>query len=257
MGELPASRADVLAWVRERAPWAQGDASPIRGGRGAAEDALEALDVVAYGRTRNALDGAVLRIGPYIRHGVLGLARVRDRGLEAGRDADAFVQQLAWRDYFQRVYRQHPDWIWEDVEPYKTGWKASDYHDSLPDDLREGRTGVAAIDAFVAELSGTGYLHNHARLYLASYTVHWRRVRWQVGARWFLEHLLDGDPASNNLSWQWVASTFANKPYFFNLDNLERFAGREVNTRYRDNKPLAGSYEDVRARLFPHAKGDW
>lgn len=54
----------------------------------------------------------------------------------------------------------------------------------------------------------------------AAEIVHWRRIHWQGGAKWFLQHLIDGDPASNNMSWQWVASTFSHKPYFFNRENL-------------------------------------
>jgi deoxyribodipyrimidine photo-lyase len=90
-------------------------------------------------------------------------------------------------------------------------------------------------------------------MWLAAYVVHWRRVRWQAGARWFLQHLLDGDPASNNLSWQWVASSFSSKPYLFNRANLERFS----SGRYCGGCPLASggcpfeaSYEALQAKLF-------
>ena len=239
------------------APWAQGEASPIVGGRAAADAALSAHDNHSYAKTRNALDGSVLRISPYVRHGVITLGELRDHALDAPGNPEKFVQQLAWRDYFQRLYRQDPNAVWENREPYKTGFSHNDYADDLPDDIARGETGVAAMDGFIRELVETGYLHNHARLYLASYVVHWRRVKWQAGARWFLQHLLDGDPASNNFSWQWVASTHSNKPYYVNLDNLQRFGGAEVDTSYHRNKPLAGSYEDLRQRLFPHAEGSW
>ena len=102
-------------------------------------------------------------------------------------------------------------------------------------------------------LLGTGWLHNHARMWMAAYIIHWRRIRWQAGAKWFLEHLLDGDPASNNMSWQWVASTFSHKPYFFNRENLERY----TNGVYCRECPLyghcdfEGSYEQIEQRLFP------
>ena len=135
-----------------------------------------------------------------------------DNGIKA---AEKFIQELAWRDYWQRIYASYPDRIWQDVEPYKTGFDAAEYEDDLPEDIVKGETGVACIDQFIGMLVETGYLHNHARMYLAAYIVHWRRIRWQAGARWFLRHLLDGDPASNNLSWQWIASTFSNKPYIF------------------------------------------
>jgi deoxyribodipyrimidine photo-lyase len=120
-----------------------------------------------------------------------------------------------------------------------------------------GQTGLACMDAFTNDLAANGYLHNHARMWLAAYVVHWRRVRWQVGARWFLQHLLDGDPASNNLSWQWVASTFSSKPYFFNRENLERY----TNGKYcrecpsRNSCPFNASYETLEAELFHRTDG--
>jgi deoxyribodipyrimidine photo-lyase len=90
-------------------------------------------------------------------------------------------------------------------------------------------------------------------MWMASYLVHWRRVAWQVGARWFLRHLLDGDPASNNLSWQWVASTFSAKPYTFNRENLERYTeGRYCGACPRRNDcPFDKDYATLSEELFP------
>jgi len=79
------------------------------------------------------------------------------------------------------------------------------------------------IDRAVHQLYTTGYLHNHARMWLASYIVHLRKVHWRVGADWMVGYLLDGDLASNHLSWQWVAATFSNKPYLFNAENVARY----------------------------------
>ena len=98
-------------------------------------------------------------------------------------------------------------------------------------------------------------MHNHARMYVASYTVHARRVKWQAGAGWFLHHLLDGDPASNNLSWQWVASTFSHKPYIFNLENVAKYFGGQVDISPAANTPLDASYETLAGRWFPHLGG--
>jgi deoxyribodipyrimidine photo-lyase len=94
----------------------------------------------------------------------------------------------------------------------------------MPADIRQARTGVAAIDQAVRSLYATGYLHNHARLWLASYVVHLRKVHWRAGADWMVAHLLDGDLASNHLSWQWVAGTGSRKPYLFNANNVARYA---------------------------------
>ena len=160
-------------------------------------------------------------------------------------------------DLQERLWRQLGDGIWDDREPLKTGHRPDTYAPELPSDIAAATTGLPCIDAFAAELIGSGWLHNHARMWLASYVVHWRRVRWQVGARWFLRHLLDGDPASNNLSWQWVASSVSHKPYIFNRVNLERFSsGRYCGDCPRAGRggaagcPFEASYEDLQTRLF-------
>jgi deoxyribodipyrimidine photo-lyase len=253
-----ASRDELAEYLcGEFAGPAQRDAtlSPIPGGARAAETALEKIDPSRYGFTRNYLDGAVSRLSPYIRHGVLTLSRIRDVALARVANpfhAAKFLTELAWRDYWRRIYRQLGDGVWIDREEYKTGWSASDYRDEIPAEIEQGRTGLACMDAFATELARTGYLHNHARMWVAAYVVHWRRVKWQAGARWFLKHLLDGDPASNNLSWQWVASTFSRKPYFFNRENLEKYSGG----RYcgvcpaRGECDFEGSYETLARRLF-------
>lgn len=249
-----ADRADLIAYLRNQFPRAGHPeaVAPLRGGRAAALARLQAARLDRYEATRNYLDGDVTRLSPYLRHGVLSLAELRDDALDR-QAPEKFLNELAWRDYWQRLYAELGDGIWQDREPYKTGWRPDDYADELPDDIRHGRTGTC-LDIFCRELIAEGYLHNHARMWLAAYVVHWRRVKWQAGARWFLEHLLDGDPASNNLSWQWVASTFSHKPYIMNADNIRRFAGRRYPELLRGRlDPFEGSYEALAARLFPHA----
>jgi deoxyribodipyrimidine photo-lyase len=231
--------------------------APMRGGRRAADRALAAIEPQRYRETRNHLDGAVTRLSPYIRHGIVSLAEARDVALRrVARPADAakFVSELGWRDYWRRVYAELGERVWQDRELWKTGYGPADYSDTLPPEVPAARSGLACMDAFARELRQTGYLHNHARMWVAAWIVHWLRVRWQAGARWFLAHLLDGDPASNNLSWQWVASTFSHKPYFFNRENLERY----TDARYcsgcaaREACPFDGSYAALERRLFPN-----
>ncbi|MCE2516638.1 MAG: DNA photolyase [Alphaproteobacteria bacterium] len=231
----------------------EGDASPIT-----ATDlnaALNALDPAGYGKTRNFLNGKVTRLSAYIRHGMVSLNHVRNLALaRVSRKADAekLVQELGWREFWRKVQAQHPDWIWTDVEAYKTGFTAADYTDDLPDDIAAAETGVAAIDDIITRLKTDGYLHNHLRMYLASYVVHWRQVKWQAGARFMLSHLIDADLASNNLSWQWIASTYSSKPYIFNLENMQKYCGSLITTSAQHNAPLDASYEELSARLFPH-----
>lgn len=254
-----ANRDELVAYLREQFPEAaerDDNISEIKGGHQAAKKALQKIKPKRYERTRNFITGEVTRLSPYLRHGVLGLREVRDFALgKVNNDDDAakLINEFGWRDYWQRLYFKLENGIWEDREEYKTGYSVAEYAPELPQEIREGNTGLACIDAFSRELRETGYLHNHMRMWMAAYIVHWRRIRWQAGAKWFLEHLLDGDPASNNMSWQWVASTFSHKPYFFNRENLERY----TEGVYCKECPLKGkcdfegSYEELEEKLFP------
>jgi deoxyribodipyrimidine photo-lyase len=252
------NRDALVAHPKSLAPWAEGERSYIQGGREKADRKLAIIDPVGYSETRNFGDGKITQLSPYIHHGILSLNEVRNEALtKCGHPGEVakFIQELAWRDFWQRALGANPNWAWNDIEPYKTGFTADDYNDDLPEDISRGETGIACIDAFIKELIYTGYIHNHARMYLASYVVHFRRIKWQVGARWFLKHLLDGDLASNNLSWQWVASTFSNKPYIFNLENVDKYFANLIDTSPLGNQPLHASYEDLQTRLFPNIKG--
>jgi len=225
-----------------------------KGGRAAALERLAAIDPVDYARTRNHVGGAVTRLSPWLRHGVLSLAEVRDAALaHVKRPADAakLISELGWRDYWQQVYASLGDRIRKPIEPpaHKSRLKQVD---QMPADVLAAQTGMHCIDAFVRQLHQTGWLHNHQRMWLASWLVHARGVRWQAGADWFLTHLLDGDPASNHLSWQWVAGTFSAKPYIFNRENLESFTGGShcQPCGLRGSCDVEGSYESLADRWF-------
>lgn len=249
------TRKNLIEYVKALAPWAEGSASEICGGRKQAEKKLANIDPINYGCTRNYGDGKVTQLSPYIHHGILSLNEVRNYALKKCNERQQitkFIQELAWRDFWQQVASQNPQWLWTNVEPYKTGFTDEDYANVLPDDIANANTGIACLDTFIKQLITTGYLHNHARMYLASYVVHFRRVKWQIGAKWFLHHLLDGDVASNNFSWQWIASTFSHKPYIFNLENVDKYFGGIVDTSVPSNQLLNGSYETLTKLLFPN-----
>ena len=230
--------------------------SLFEGGVEQAQSKLANLDVQNYAQTRNYLAGGVSMLSPYIEHGLVDPSEILkyiDSQLERIQAYD-FLQQLSWRDFFQKRYAENPSLIWQSMQPYKTGFTERDYADQLPTDILNASTDVAVINDFIVEFKESGYLHNHARLYLAAYIVHWRRVKWQVGAQWMLGYLVDGNLASNNYSWQWVASTGSNKPYIFNLENVRKFAKADMNLAVEDNFPLHGSYEALANRLFPSLK---
>ncbi|MCB1895454.1 MAG: hypothetical protein KDF95_09375 [Rhodocyclaceae bacterium] len=184
---------------------------------------LRAIDVASYARTRNHLDGAVTGLSPWIGHGFSPVAQVvawlaRYRGLRA---RHKLAYEFAWREYFHHVWARLDDGILTDIRPGLAGVR---YAREVPGAVREARTGLAPVDQAVRTLYRSGYLHNHARMWLASFLVHYAKVDWRVGADWMYSYLLDGDFASNHLSWQWVAATFGRKPYLFNAENVARFA---------------------------------
>jgi deoxyribodipyrimidine photo-lyase len=136
---------------------------------------------------------------------------------------DKFSFELGWREYFHHVWRLLGEDIWQSQRRPPAA-DAVTYAEAMPEDIATATTGVAIIDDQVRELYNSGYLHNHARMWIASYVVHIRKVDWRVGARWMYGHLLDGDLASNTLSWQWVAGTWTGKPYLFNAENVAKYA---------------------------------
>ncbi|MCU0636055.1 MAG: hypothetical protein MUE41_14380 [Gemmatimonadaceae bacterium] len=201
----------------------------------------------AYARTRNHLEGAVTGLSPYITHGILRvrevLALLRERHALQG--SHALVRELGWREYFRHAWRHDGDGIFRSRHPGPLPDDA--YAREMPADIAAGATGLAVIDRAVHTLHATGLLHNHARLWLASYIVHLRKVHWLVGAEWLYAQLLDGDLASNHLSWQWVAGTASSKPYLFNADNVARFAptawhvpGTVLDMTYAELERVAG-----------------
>ncbi|MBL0726634.1 FAD-binding domain-containing protein [Piscinibacter sp. HJYY11] len=228
----------------------------------AAHQRIAAVRPEVYARTRNALDGAVSGLSPYITHGFVSLSDVLS-GVSARHSLQVqhrFVYELGWRAYFRHQWQHHGEGIFRSLHegPLHDGAYAM----ALPADIREGRTGVQAIDQAVRTLYRTGLLHNHARMWLASYVVHLRKVHWRAGADWLYGHLLDGDLASNHLSWQWVAGTASHKPYLFNADNVARHApsewhsaGSVVDTSYEVLDRIAHTASE-RSAVEPTARED-
>jgi deoxyribodipyrimidine photo-lyase len=220
----------------------------LEGSREAAFEALQAFSTRGYG-ARNHVDAPVSRLSAYLRHGVLSITEVADhvRSNARGRERDEFLKQLAWREFFMLVLEQEGTRVFDNLEPpkYPARWTPD-----LPIDVREARTGLPCVDAWVTRLVTTGYMHNHERLWFAAYLTHWRRVHWRAGYQFFREHLLDGDIASNALSWQWVASTFSSKPYFMNQENIARYSADRWCARCRVACPFRKNYATLEAELF-------
>lgn len=167
----------------------------------------------------------VSQLSPYLRHRLI----TEDEVLTAilGRyslsSAEKFVQEVVWRTYWKGWLEQRP-LLWAD---YQSGLKRALNDDRLAERLaaaEAGQTGIDAFDAWMGELTATGYLHNHARMWAASIWIFTLRLPWEAGADLFLRHLLDGDPASNTLSWRWVAGLQTpGKHYLATPDNIARY----------------------------------
>ncbi len=246
---IPADRMERMHYIKRMFPHAKGDdlKSEWAGGRLAALTKLANVDALSYGRNRNFLNGSVTHLSPYLRHGCLTLnetfAAIKQK---FGLSAENLLMQLAWRDYWQRVWTVRGNAIYSEMEPPKVALGYA----PLSEPVKQGKTGLPCMDAFIADLLTTGYVHNHARMWLASYIVHHLKIDWREAADWFEAHLLDGDKASNHLSWQWVASTFSSKPYYFNKENLARYTGEKYCAGCTACCPFDASYEALQEKLF-------
>lgn len=185
---------------------------------------LDQFDPVNYGKTRNFTGGAVTRLSPYISRGVIDtrqiLAYLVNKGFHY-RQLEKFIQQMAWREYFQRVWQYQGEKINTDL---KRDQEARE-NQGMPLALLNGATEIHAIDTAIATLYQEGYMHNHVRMYTAFLACNLAGFHWRSPAQWMYYHLLDGDWASNALSWQWVAGTFSNKKYIANQENINHYTG--------------------------------
>jgi deoxyribodipyrimidine photo-lyase len=246
---LPCDRNERLHYIRQLFAAAPGPDLALHsaGGRVHALKKLNSVDAAAYAKTRNFLNGAVTYLSAYLRHGCLSLQEAAHTVKKNGAaQADKLLFEFAWRDYWRQVWYAHGDAIYSDMEAPKVALGDAD----LPDDIRDGKTGLPCMDGFIGDLRNSGYVHNHGRMWLASYVLHHRKVDWRAAADWFEAQLIDGDIASNHLSWQWVASTFSSKPYFFNQDNLKRYSDEQYCTGCQAQCPFNASYESLNERLF-------
>ncbi len=193
---------------------------------------IRSSNPVAYAKTRNHLGGQVTRLSPYITRGVLTLPQVRDIVLEkySTYEARTFIQELAWREYFQNVWEEKGDLIWEDLRFPRSGYR----HHKLVTGIVTADTGIKALDAAVQNLKQTGYIHNHERMWLSALSSNIARADWRMMSRFMYYYLLDGDIASNTLSWQWVAGTSVNKRYDMNQELINGCGGVAEKNTYLD-----------------------
>lgn len=194
---------------------------------------IASIDPIAYGPTRNYLGGAVSYLSPYISRGVISTKFVYHQLLERGFHPGPimkFIQELAWRDYWQQVWIIKGDAINQNLRHTQAPVITTDISSALV----TGNTGINIIDQAIHQLYTTGYIHNHLRMYIASIACNIAQNHWKTPAQWMYYHLLDADWASNALSWQWVAGANSNKKYYANQENINNFCNSKQTDTFLD-----------------------
>jgi deoxyribodipyrimidine photo-lyase len=173
----------------------------------------ERLDGYAERRNLLGIDGTS-RLSADLRWGTLSPTEVLVRAARDGDGPRVFASELAWREFYAHVLWHEPRVLREPFDPRYRDLPWRDDADGVAA-WREGRTGFPVVDAAMRQLRATGWMHNRARMIAASFLAKDLLVDWRAGERHFMEHLVDGDVASNDGGWQWAASTGTDpQPYF-------------------------------------------
>jgi deoxyribodipyrimidine photo-lyase len=182
-------------------------------------------------------------LSPYITHGIINELEVINKSLKKFSFAknEKFIQEVLWRVYWKGWLELRPD-VWSDylieLDKIKKEFKNNQsYLDAI-----EGKTNVDCFNQWVIELKENNYLHNHTRMWFASIWIFTLELPWQLGAEFFMQHLFDGDAASNTLGWRWVAGIQTQgKHYLVSEWNINKFTNnRFKNIKLNENaKPIS------------------
>lgn len=211
------------------------------------EGALELLKdflprVPAYARERNfdrPGHREVSRLSPYLRYRLISEEEVTRQVLShhSFNAAEKFLQEVAWRTYWKGWLERRPN-VWvsylNEVTRLKASLQEASWKSSY-ERAQAGQTDLSFFNDWVTELTSTGYLHNHTRMWFASVWIFTLKLPWQLGADFMYRNLLDGDPASNTLSWRWVAGLQTpGKFYLAQSDNIARYSEGRWTPRSQD-----------------------
>ncbi|GAA0579342.1 hypothetical protein GCM10009416_17180 [Craurococcus roseus] len=180
-------------------------------------------------RGPDAPEPSTSALSPWLRHGLVLEEEAMRAALAAhgAQEAGKFVEEVAWRAYFKGWLEGRPA-VWDayraQARRERDRLAAESGLRRVHDDACAGRTGIGCFDDWAREVVGRGWLHNHARMWFASIWIFTLRLPWSLGAEFFLRHLLDGDPASNTLSWRWVGGLHTRgKHYVARAENIARY----------------------------------
>ncbi len=215
------------------------------------KDALEQLNAFIplagrYSNMRNHVVPGhphVSRLSPAIRHRLILESECATAPLRryAASTVEKFTQEVYWRRYWKNWLSLRPE-VWTAYLDQLAALQNDPQHKvtrARAAACEAGEGPIAIMNHFTRELMETGYLHNHARMWFAGWWIHIERLPWQLGADFFLRHLLDGDPASNTLSWRWVAGLQTpGKTYLPRRSNLERYMPPEFLAMHQEGLEL-------------------
>lgn len=203
---------------------------PDAGERAARDRMKSALARVlpAYGERRNIPHGQTTsRLSQDLRFGLISIrelhARCQQGMAAAGTAAErqsfqTFINELAWREFYFALLAQFPEVFQFEFNPEWRGLPWS-YDESALARWQHGQTGFPIVDAGMRELRATGFMHNRVRMITAMFLTKDLRLDWRLGERFFMQHLVDGESASNNGGWQWSAGTGADAAPYFRIQN--------------------------------------
>ena len=179
-------------------------------------------------------------LSPYITHGVLNELEVIKKSLSkfSFSKNEKFVQEVLWRTYWKGWLELRPN-VWTDylIDLKNTKDKFKNNQNYL--NAIEGKTDIECFNVWVKELIENNYLHNHTRMWFASIWIFTLELPWQLGAEFFMQHLYDGDSASNTLGWRWVAGIQTQgKHYLASEWNIKKFTNNRFNNiKLNENAP--------------------
>ena len=179
-------------------------------------------------------------LSPYITHGIINEKEVIQKSLNkfSFSKNEKFIQEVLWRTYWKGWLELRPN-VWTDylVELNKIKNEFINNQNYLS--AKEGKTKIECFNEWVKELKENNYLHNHTRMWFASIWIFTLELPWQLGAEFFMQHLYDGDAASNTLGWRWVAGVQTQgKHYLANEWNIKKFTNnRFQNIKLNENAP--------------------
>jgi deoxyribodipyrimidine photo-lyase len=163
---------------------------------------------------------ATTRLSPYLKYGCIHPRQILAL-LDRSRAHEKLRSELAWRDFYADVLWHRPDSAWHSLQPAMAAMATDtgDVAEARFAAWAEGRTGFPIVDAGMRQLLAEAWMPNRVRMIVASFLVKDLHIDWTRGARWFLQHLVDGDLASNNHSWQWIAGTGTDAAPYFRIFN--------------------------------------